>query len=112
MRDGERVAPVEVAASLPERARGLLGRDGIDGAILLTPCMSIHTLGMRFGIDVAYLTKDFRVLSIASVPPHRLCMFRLRSRHVLEAEWGKFTEWEIRPGCRLGIEDMVRPSCS
>jgi uncharacterized protein len=106
LRNGERIAPVEIAASLWARARGLLGRDGIEGAILLTPCSSIHTLGMRFGIDVAYLTKDLRIISTAQVPPNRLCMVRLRSRHVLEAELGKFTEWGIRPDGRLEIETI------
>jgi hypothetical protein len=35
VRDGEVLARLEVATTLPERSRGLLGRDGIDGAMLV-----------------------------------------------------------------------------
>ncbi len=37
LRDGEVLATLEVAESFAGRARGLLGRDGIDGALLLAP---------------------------------------------------------------------------
>ena len=37
---------------------GLLGRDGIEGALLLRPARSVHTLGMRFAIDVAFCDAD------------------------------------------------------
>lgn len=64
--------PVEIAASYAARTRGLLGRDGIDGAMLLTPAASVHTFRMRFAIDVAYLDRDFRVLAVVTMEPGRL----------------------------------------
>lgn len=108
--DGDVVAPVEVAASFRARTRGLLGRDGIDGAILLSPSASVHTFRMRFPIDVAYLTKDMRVLSVVQMKPGRLGMIRLRARHVLEAEWGAFERWGIRANARLDVTDTVEPA--
>ena len=57
VRDGTVLASVEVARSRAARRKGLLGRDGIDGALLLTPARSVHTLGMRFDIDVAFLDR-------------------------------------------------------
>lgn len=103
LRDGDAVGPVEVAASYRARARGLLGRDGIEGAILLTPSSAVHTLGMRFEIDVAYLTGDMRVISVVRMRRNRIGMIRPRARHVLEAERGVFRSWGIRPGSRLSV---------
>ncbi|MGK5549539.1 DUF192 domain-containing protein [Streptomyces sp. URMC 127] len=96
--------PLEIAASYRARTRGLLGRDGIDGAILLTPAGSIHTFRMRFPIDVAYLDRRLRVLSVRTMKPGRLGAPRLRARHVLEAEAGAMEKWGLRPGVRITVE--------
>ncbi|MEU5048208.1 DUF192 domain-containing protein [Streptomyces sp. NPDC021096] len=95
--------PLEVAASYRARTRGLLGRDSVEGALLLTPAGSVHTFGMRFPIDVAYLSRDFTVLAVRTMRPGRLGAPRLRARHVLEAEAGAMTRWGLLPGVRVGI---------
>ncbi|NEE52652.1 DUF192 domain-containing protein, partial [Streptomyces sp. SID8455] len=77
---------------------GLLGRDGIDGALMLTPAGSVHTFRMRFAIDVAYLDRKFTVLAVRTMKPGRLGLPRLRSRHVVEAEAGAMERWGVRPG--------------
>ena len=101
--DGNVVAAVELAGSFRARSRGLLGRDGIEGAILISPSSAVHTLHMRFPIDVAHLTRDLRVLSVVGMKRNRFGMIRPRARHVLEAEWGAFDRWGIRPGSQLEI---------
>ncbi|MFI6287008.1 DUF192 domain-containing protein [Streptomyces sp. NPDC051018] len=95
--------PVEIAASYGTRRRGLLGRDGVDGAMLLTPCGSVHSFRMRFPLDIAYLTADLTVLAVQLLPPGRLARPRFRARHVLEAEAGAMEGWGIRAGSRLAI---------
>ncbi|MFB6898646.1 DUF192 domain-containing protein [Streptomyces hydrogenans] len=90
--------PVEVAASYRARRRGLLGRDGVAGAMLLTTANSVHTFGMRFPIDVAYLDRRLRVLAVVTMRPGRLGLPRPRARHVLEAEAGAMAGWGLRPG--------------
>jgi uncharacterized membrane protein (UPF0127 family) len=100
---GEVTVPVEIAASYRARTRGLLGRDGVDGALMLTPAGSVHTFRMRFTIDVAYLDRDFRVLAVRTMRPGRLGLPRIRSRHVLEAEEGAMRRWGLRPGTRVEI---------
>ncbi|KUH39301.1 MULTISPECIES: DUF192 domain-containing protein [Streptomyces] len=103
--DGDAGVPVEVAATYRARARGLLGRDGIDGAMLLTPCGSVHTFRMRFAIDVAYLRRDLTVLAVVpGMRPGRLGLPRMRARHVLEAEAGAMERWGVRPGVRLAVD--------
>ncbi|MFF9338546.1 MULTISPECIES: DUF192 domain-containing protein [unclassified Streptomyces] len=103
------VVPVEVAASYRARRRGLLGRDGIAGAMLLTPANSVHTLGMRFPIDVAYLDRRLRVLAVVTMRPGRLGLPRLRARHVLEAEAGAMAGWGVRAGAVVALTEGPVP---
>ena len=105
LRDEEVLATLEVADGFGSRLRGLLGRDGIDGVLLLRPARSVHTLGMRFPIDVAYCDEHLRVLRVVTMPRHRLGRPCLRAHCVLEAEAGAFAHWELRPGDQLEIRD-------
>ncbi|WP_190155009.1 DUF192 domain-containing protein [Streptomyces litmocidini] len=95
--------PLEVAASYRARRRGLLGRDGIAGALLIVRTNSVHTFGMRFPIDVAHLDGSFTVRSVVTMRPGRLGMIRPRGRHVLEAEAGAMAEWGLEPGVRVRV---------
>ncbi|MCT2543886.1 DUF192 domain-containing protein [Streptomyces atratus] len=99
----EEAIPLRIAASYRARSRGLLGQDGIDGALMITPCGSVHSFRMRFTIDVAYLDRKFKVVAVHTMKPGRLGMPRLRARHVIEAEAGAMEKWGIRPGTRVTI---------
>ena len=63
-------ARVVFALSLLERARGLLGRRssrlGAGGLLVLAPCRSVHTFGMRQPIDVAFVDGH------SGMPPRRM----------------------------------------
>ena len=77
LRDGDVLAAAEVADGLAGRARGLLGRDGYDGAMVLPRTRSVHTIGMRFPIDVAFCDRDLVVLDVTTrVPPLRMTVPR------------------------------------
>jgi uncharacterized membrane protein (UPF0127 family) len=104
VRDGEVLASLEIATSRRDRRRGLLGRDGIDGAILLRPARSVHTVGMRFPIDVAFLDRQLVVLRILRMRRWRLTRAVLRAHSVLEAEAGAFAHWDLKPGDRLEVK--------
>jgi uncharacterized membrane protein (UPF0127 family) len=101
--DGRAVAPLEVAVGALARARGLLGRDGIEGALLLRPAGSVHTFGMRFPIDVALCTRDLRVVRVRMLPPGRLTLPRREVHVVVEAAAGAFTAWGLDAGGQLRI---------
>lgn len=103
-RDDEVLASIEIASSFGARLKGLLGREGIDGAILLRPARSVHTVGMRFPIDVAFCDRDLTVLATVSMGRHRLGAPRWSARCVIEAEAGAFERWGLRPGDHLHIE--------
>ncbi|WP_327317566.1 DUF192 domain-containing protein [Streptomyces sp. NBC_01235] len=96
--------PLEVATSYRARTKGLLGRDSVDGALLLSPASGIHTFRMRIPIDVAYLTRDLTVLAVRTMRPGRLGRPRLRARHVLEAEAGVMAGWGVKAGARVSVE--------
>ncbi len=102
--DGKVLATLEVASSAPGRMKGLLGRDGIDGALLLDPARSIHTVRMRFPIDVAYVDRDLVVVRIVTMQPNRVGVPVLKARSVIEAEAGAFGRWGIGVGDRLEIK--------
>lgn len=80
------------ATTLFSRMRGLLGRKslGHDTAMVIDPCSSIHTLGMRFTIDVLFLDSINRITSIKkNVPPGRFWVFGgWQARRVIESEAG------------------------
>ncbi|MFF9328186.1 DUF192 domain-containing protein [Streptomyces sp. NPDC014776] len=100
---GAVTVPLEIAASYRARTRGLLGRDSLDGAMLLSPASSVHTFRMRMPIDVAYLDRHLRVVAVRTMPPGRLGRPRLRARHVLEAEAGAMARWGLRAGVRVSF---------
>jgi uncharacterized membrane protein (UPF0127 family) len=105
LRDGEVLAALEVAETRQERMQGLLGREGIDGAILLRPARSVHSVGMAFTIDVAFCTKDLVVLRTICLRPGRMTRPSLRGGCVIEAESGAFDRWKLRPGDHLEIRE-------
>ena len=103
LRDGEVLAAVEVAEGFRDRSRGLLGREGIDGALLLRPARSVHSLGMKFTLDVAFCDSDLTVVRTVCLRPGRITRPLLRSGCVLEAECGAFDRWRLRPGDKLEV---------
>jgi uncharacterized protein len=103
VRDGKVLATLEIESSLRGRLRGLLGRDGIDGAILLRPARSVHTLCMRFPIDVAFCDADLRVIKVVTMAPNRIGRPVLRARVVIECEAGMADRWGVEPGARLEV---------
>lgn len=104
LRDGDVLASLEVADDVRTRARGLLGRDGFEGALLLRPAMQVHTLGMRFPIDVAFCDRDLRVLACVRMAPWRFGRPRFGARSVIEAEAGCFERWNLRVGDELEVQ--------
>jgi len=104
IRDGEVLAALEVADSFGARVKGLLGRRSIEGALLLRPAKSVHTLGMRFALDVAFCTRDLQVIDTVSMPPYRVGRPRLRAHCVIEASSGAFDRWRLLPGDQLQIK--------
>jgi uncharacterized membrane protein (UPF0127 family) len=105
VRDGQVLASVDVATTFGTRMKGLLGRDGFEGALLLRPAKSVHTIGMRFPIDVAYLDRALCVLKVTTMSPWRLGRPLPRAHSVLEAEAGAFASWGLKVGDVLELRE-------
>jgi uncharacterized protein len=103
VRDDEVLASLEVADTRRSRAKGLLGRDGIEGAIYLAPCRSVHTLRMRFPIDAAFVDADMVVLRTLRLAPNRISRPCWRAHGVIEAEAGSFASWDLTVGDELEV---------
>lgn len=80
------------ATTLFARMQGLLGRKalGTETAMVIDPCSSIHTLGMKFPIDVVFLDSKNKITAIAhAVKPGRFWVSGGWScRRVIESETG------------------------
>ena len=63
---GTVVAERVVWATGAAKRRGLLGTTHLDAGagMYLVPCQWVHTFGMRYPIDVAFLSRDGRVLAV------------------------------------------------
>lgn len=105
LRDGEVLASLEITESREERMVGLLDRDSVDGAILIRPARSVHSVGMRFAIDVAFCTSDLVVVRTIRLRPGRMTRPCLRGGSVIEAEAGAFGRWNLRVGDRLEVSE-------
>jgi len=64
---GAHALDLMVASTVLTRLRGLLGRQPLNQGegILLRPCNLVHTVGMRYPIDVVFLRRDGLVLKVA-----------------------------------------------
>lgn len=75
---GEVMVKAEVMGTPGKRLQGLLGTNKNTHPVVLVPCRSIHTIGMRYPIDVAFMNAKGKVLSsYRGVEPGR----RLREKH-------------------------------
>ncbi len=100
--DGEDTGvPLWTARTRRQRSRGLLGTDGIDGALWIPRCNWVHCLGMRHTIDVVYATRSGRVLAVTPLRPGRIGLPRLRAATVVEMAQGEAARLGIRPGSIL-----------
>ena len=99
------LASAEVAEGRSARRKGLLGRDHMEGALVLRRCRWIHTIGMRFPIDVAYLDDEGVVIKTMQMHRHRVGVPVWRGDLVIEAEAGAFARWGLRVGDVIDVRD-------
>ncbi len=88
------------------RRRGLLKRDFLPegSALIIAPTNAIHTFFMRFAIDVAFVTRDGRVLKIRrAMPPWRMAA-AWRGFAVVELAAGALERADVQPGDLLRVD--------
>jgi uncharacterized protein len=91
------------------RLRGLVGaseQDFRDGrGLWIVPCHGVHTLAMRFPIDVVYLSRAGTVVHVEQrLQPWRFAPIRMQAATVLELPSGKAVETSTSVGDRIEIK--------
>jgi uncharacterized protein len=75
------------------RMKGLIGMSGADFkpgmGLWINPAEGVHTIGMRFPIDVAYLDEKRRVVHVCNnLRPMRFAALKLNAHSVIELPAG------------------------
>ena len=97
---------VRKADNFLTRLVGLLKRThlGPEEALWLMPSKGIHTIGMKFPIDVVFLNKTQRVVGLASgLAPYRISSVHLRSYSVVELPNGTIKKSQTELGDQFEI---------
>ena len=88
------------------RLVGLLRRQslGPEEALWLIPSKGVHTIGMKFPIDVIFLDQNNKVIAtICDMAPRRLSSLRLSARSVLELPRGVVNKSSTTVGDQIEI---------
>ena len=84
---------------------GLLNRKTLTSGegLLLDRCYGIHTIGMRFPIDVLFLDKELHVIrAVEALPPFRTCVVR-QAIYVLELPIGAIRSSGTETGDQIQV---------
>lgn len=102
---GRVLASAEQAVGRGAKLRGLLGRNSFEGAFVIPSCRSVHTIGMRFPIDVAYLDAAGTVIRVRHMHRYRIDLPVRHAVTVVEAMAGSFERWDLKVGDVLEVRE-------
>jgi len=96
----------DIANTSSSRKVGLLKHTGLEQGegLWITPCEAVHTVGMKFPIDVLFLDKKRRVVKIRSQMPRWRMSACLRAHSVLELPSGMAAATGTAAGDQLDLE--------
>ncbi len=99
---------MDTARSLWARTQGLIGRRSLaSGSALIIPkCKQVHTVFMRFAIDVIFLDRERKVVGLCSnLQPYRISGYYRSADCTVEIPEGTIEARGIRIGDVLRIGD-------
>jgi len=100
------VKTIIVSTGILSRMVGLLGRDDLPegSAMLLNPCGSIHTVGMRFPLDVIFLDCNMCVVrTLCGLQANRFAFGGRGASVAIEMEAGWFDMSQVKNGDQLVV---------
>lgn len=103
VRNGHALIPkVWLADTAWDRMRGLLGHRRLEPhgqeALWLEPCNNVHTIGMRYPLDIVFLDRIGRVIDCCeNVRPNRMRLC-CRARHTIELAVGGIAALTVAVG--------------
>src|ERR1700693_2603200 len=95
-----------IADSSKTRKTGLLKHAGLEQGegLWITPCEGVHTVGMKFPIDVLFLDKKRKVVKIRAAMPRWRMAACFSAHSVLELPSGTAAATQTTPGDLLEFE--------
>ena len=96
----------DIANTSAKRKVGLLRHTKLNPGegLWITPCEGVHTIGMKFPIDVLFLSKKRKVLKIRAAMPRWRMSMCLRAHSVLELPSGTAAATQTARGDQLEFE--------
>ncbi|MDO9533910.1 MAG: DUF192 domain-containing protein [Bacillota bacterium] len=97
----------EIADSFNLRLKGLLGRSSLapGKGLIIRPCRSVHTMGMQFPIDIAFVDNEDRICHIIkNMRPYKISPCINKSSYIIEAPSGTFTSTSTAVGDKVKLE--------
>ena len=104
---GDRIVVAETSIS---RMVGLLGKSGLPPGegLLIYPSQSIHTVAMRFPIDVIFADRDWRVVHVRPrMVPYRITGLHWKARCVIELPAGVIAGTSTCVGDQLSVTEVL-----
>jgi len=101
---GDRIKIAETSLS---RMVGLLGQRSLEpgSGLIIFPSQAIHTVAMRFPIDVIFLDRNWRVVRLRpAMVPYRLTGICWKARCVLELPSGVIEKTSTCVGDQLSVD--------
>lgn len=96
----------DIADTSAKRRTGLLKHTGLEPGegLWIAPCEAVHTVGMKFPIDVLFLDKKKKVLKVRPAMPRWRMAVSLFAHSVLELPSGRAAETRTAAGDQLEFE--------
>ena len=97
-----------IADGFWSRFWGLMGKGSLPEGqgLLLKPSNSIHTVFMRFAIDVVFVDREMKVVKVApEMRPFRVALAFGGAHSALELPAGAASQAQIEPGDQLVMTD-------
>src|SRR5271165_7199560 len=101
---------ISVAGTSLSRLLGLLGKRRLEPStgLLIIPSQAIHTVAMRFAIDVVFLDRAWRVVHLRrAMAPFRMTGLHWKARCVLELPAGVIAQTSTALGDQLVIREIA-----
>ena len=101
---GDRVTVADTSLS---RMFGLLGKSGLDTGegLWIKPSSGVHSVFMRFAIDVIGLDKEMKVVKLwPDLAPYRVTSVSTKIRSVIELPAGQIVASGVQLGDRITVQ--------
>jgi uncharacterized membrane protein (UPF0127 family) len=95
---GHVLCSARLASQRSHRRKGLRGTDASSEPLVIEQCRWVHSIGMSYPLDVAFLDSNNSVVAIHHLPPWRVDRPVKNAVRVIEAQAGSFERWPLRMG--------------